>query len=71
MRARRQLGREEAAQPQGIDPRRFPGEDPAPAEDPALARATRDELEAMLEHALGNEDYELAARIRDELTQRG
>jgi hypothetical protein len=42
-----------------------------PAEDPALARATRDELEAMLEHALGNEDYELAARIRDELTQRG
>jgi protein-arginine kinase activator protein McsA len=25
----------------------------------------------MLEHALGNEDYELAARIRDELTQRG
>lgn len=40
-------------------------------DDPALARATRDELEAMLEHALGNEDYELAARIRDELTQRG
>jgi septal ring-binding cell division protein DamX len=31
---------------------------PAPAEDPALARATRDELEAMLEHALVNEDYE-------------
>ena len=44
---------------------------PTPAEDPALARATRDELEAMLEHALGNEDYELAVRIRDELTQRG
>jgi protein-arginine kinase activator protein McsA len=44
---------------------------PSSAEDPALARATRDELEAMLEHALGNEDYELAARIRDELTQRG
>ena len=43
----------------------------APAEDPALARATSDELEAMLEHALGIEDYELAARIRDELTQRG
>ncbi len=43
----------------------------APKDDPALARATRDELEAMLEHALGNEDYELAARIRDELTQRG
>ena len=44
---------------------------PAPKDDPALARATRDELEAMLEHALTNEDYELAARIRDELTQRG
>jgi len=43
----------------------------APKDDPALARATRDELEAMLEHALTNEDYELAARIRDELTQRG
>jgi bifunctional DNase/RNase len=43
----------------------------APKDDPALARATRDELEAMLEHALANEDYELAARIRDELTQRG
>ncbi len=43
----------------------------AKTEDPALARATRDELEAMLEHALTNEDYELAARIRDELTQRG
>jgi protein-arginine kinase activator protein McsA len=40
-------------------------------DDPALARATREELEAMLEHALTNEDYELAARIRDELTQRG
>jgi len=44
---------------------------PAPKDDPALARASRDELEAMLEHALTNEDYELAARIRDELTQRG
>ena len=44
---------------------------PAPKDDPAPARATRDELEAMLEHALTNEDYELAARIRDELTQRG
>jgi protein-arginine kinase activator protein McsA len=42
-----------------------------PKEDPALARATRDELEAMLDHALLQEDYELAARIRDELSQRG
>jgi bifunctional DNase/RNase len=42
-----------------------------PKEDPALARASRDELEAMLDHALLQEDYELAARIRDELSQRG
>lgn len=40
-------------------------------DDPALARASRDELEAMQEHALSNEDYEMAARIRDELNQRG
>lgn len=39
--------------------------------DPALARASREELEAMQEHALSNEDYEMAARIRDELSQRG
>lgn len=41
------------------------------SDDPALARASRDELEAMQEHALSNEDYEMAARIRDELRQRG
>ena len=41
------------------------------SDDPALARASREELEAMQEHALSNEDYEMAARIRDELNQRG
>jgi protein-arginine kinase activator protein McsA len=41
------------------------------SDDPALARASREELEAMQEHALSNEDYEMAARIRDELSQRG
>jgi hypothetical protein len=48
--------------------------EPKPAtqsDDPALARASREELEAMQEHALSNEDYEMAARIRDELNQRG
>lgn len=35
--------------------------------EPAVSEETREELEALLDEAVENEDYELAARLRDKL----
>jgi len=40
------------------------------ASEEALAEATKEELEGLLNEALDNEDYESASKIRDELNRR-
>jgi bifunctional DNase/RNase len=35
--------------------------------EPVVSKETREELEALLDEAVENEDYELAARLRDKL----
>lgn len=49
------------------------GENPEPAgkEKKNIRNASADELQAMLDEALENEDYERASRLRDEMKRRG
>ena len=52
---------QEEAEADGLAP------EPVEATPDAVTEETRDELEALLDEAVENEDYELAARLRDKL----
>jgi bifunctional DNase/RNase len=52
---------QEEAEADGLAP------EPVEATQDEVSEETRDELEALLDEAVENEDYELAARLRDKL----